>query len=284
MTGCGRKDQGNKSTPTTGSLAVFTSSSITSVIQQGADQFNRQYVNANVNVYTLDSRAIVDSIINRKADIGYFDRVLSKEESLAVVQSRKHVYSFLLGTTVATWIVNPGNSVIAIDSLQLLKILTGEITTWDAVGGPKEKINVYLPSIGDGAWSVMELYFGHALTKVEGHYWPADSLVILRVAEDANGFGLVGRQLDDARVKRLKWRHPLMANPIPANVGSLQQGTYPFKVGLYYYTIADRTDLASGFLSFMAANLGQRIIADNGFLPGMVPVRIVNLAPQGDQK
>jgi ABC-type Fe3+ transport system substrate-binding protein len=53
---------------------------------------------------------------------------------------------------------------------------------------------------------------------------------------------------------------------------------------LYYYTIADRTDLASGFLSFMASNQGQRVIADQGYLPEMIPVRVVTLSPSGEQK
>jgi len=99
--------------------------------------------------------------------------------------------------------------------------------------------------------------------------------------------GLVGMQITPSahpEVKKVKWINPLLADPVPANIGTLQEGRYPFKMGLYYYTIADRTDLASGFLSFMAGNQGQRLVADNGFLPAMIPVRIVNLSPYGDQK
>jgi phosphate transport system substrate-binding protein len=111
--------------------------------------------------------------------------------------------------------------------------------------------------------------------------------VLANVKEDPNALGLVGRQIagaDNPQLKKLKWINPILADPVPANIGSLQEGKYPFQVGLYYYTIADRTDLASGFLSFMASNAGQRLIADNGFLPAMIPVRIVNLSSTGDQK
>ena len=254
------------------------------MVQAGADEFNRLYTKANVNVYPLDSRAIADSMIYRHADIGYFDRNLTEAESLAVVQSRKHVYRFHLGSTVATWIAHPTNDVTELDSLQILGILTGKITNWRAAGGSDENINIYLPPVGDGAWIALREYFGDALAQIEAHYWPSDSAVVAEVAHDPAGFGFVGRAIYDKQIKRIRWRHPLLADAVPANIGALQEGKYPFRVRLCYYTIADKTDLASGFLSFMASNAGQRLIADRGFLPELIPVRIVNLTPSGDQK
>jgi len=282
--GCTDKEKREASTPTSGSLAVFASPAVESVIQSGADQFNRLYQKANVNVYALNSRAIVDSMINRRCDIGYFDRSLSEAESLAVVATRKHLYSFLLGSTVATWIVHPENSITLIDSIQALEILTGKMMSWKAFGGSDDSIHVYLPSLGDGAWVALQDFFGDALNKVNAYYLPSDSLVVARVAEDPTGLGFVGGQAYNQavelrqKVKKLRWRHPMLADPVPANIGSLQEGKYPFRIHLYYYTIADQTDLASGFLSFMASNPGQKIIADHGYLPAMVPVRIVNLS------
>jgi len=254
------------------------------VVQAGADEFNRLYAKANVNVYPLDSRSIVDSIIYRRADIGYFDRNLTEAESLAVVQSRKRVYCFHLGSTVATWIAHPVNEVTDLDSLQILGLLTGKITNWHDVGGRDEEIVIFLPPLGDGAWVALQQFFGDALAEVEAHYWPSDSAVVAEVANDPAGLGFVGRAIYDKRIKRIRWRHPLLEDAVPANIGALQEGKYPFRVRLCYYTIADKTDLASGFLSYMASNAGQRLIADNGFLPELIPVRIVNLTPSGDQK
>jgi len=279
LAGCGKKDAADTSTPTRGSIAVYASPSITEIVQKGADAFNRQYPEANVNVYPVNSRAIVDSLINGRTNWAYLDRSLSEEESLAVTNTRDHVYSFLLGSTVATWIVHPDNPLVTLDSLQILRILTGEITSWKSVGGGGGDINVYLPPLGDGAWMSLVHFYGiQNLNEVNAHYWPTDSLVMANVAQDRQGLGLVGFQvIDRPGIKKVKWRNPLLADPVPANIGTLQQGRYPFQVRLKYYTIAERTDLAAGFLSFMAANPGQKILADNGFLPAQVPVRIVNL-------
>ncbi len=282
--GCSKSAKEAESTPTSGSLAAYAAPSIATVVQAGADEFNRLYSKANVNVYSLDSRAIVDSMIYRRTDIGYFDRNLSEAESLAIVQSRRHVYRFLLGSTIATWIVHPSNEVSELDSLQILDILTGKITNWHDVGGSDDEIDVILPPLGDGAWIALKEFFGDALGEVEAHYWPSDSAVVAEVANDPGGLGFVGRTIYDKRIKRIRWRDPLLADAVPANIGALQEGKYPFRVRLCYYTIADKTDLASGFLSFLASNAGQRLIADNGFLPEMIPVRIVNLSPSGDQK
>lgn len=281
LPGCAKKQKQEATTPTSGSIAIFASPAIEPVVQTCADEFNRLYQNANVNVYPLNSRAIVDSLINRRTEVAYFDRALSQAESLAIIKTRKQLYSFVLGSTVATWVVNPQNPMKTIDSLQVLKILTGKATFWQALGGPNEKINIYLPPLGDGAWKALEDFFGPALTKVDAYYWPSDSLVIARVSEDRGGFGLVGKPVYDPKVKKLLWRNPILAEPVAVNIGSLQEGKYPFRVRLYYYTIADRTDLASGFLSFMASNAGQRVIADQGFLPEMVPARVVTLPPTG---
>jgi len=284
LAGCAKNQEKKTSTATSGSAAIFASPAIEPVVQAGADQFSRLYQNANVNVYSLNSRAIVDSMIYRRTDVGYFDRSLSEAESLAVVNTRKHLYSFVLGSTVATWIVNPKNPANIIDSLQALNILTGRVTSWKALGGSGDKVNIYLPPLGDGAWSALESFFASALTEVDAHYWPSDSLVVERVAEDPNALGFVGKPVYDSRVKKLRWRNPILADPVVANIGSLQEGKYPFRIRLYYYTIADRTDLASGFLSFMASNAGQRLIADQGFLPEMVPARVVTLPPSEDHK
>lgn len=284
VVGCAKKGRQQASTPTTGSLAIFVSPAIESVIQSGADQFNRLYQEANINVYPLNSRAIIDSLIYRRTDAAYFDRPLSEAESLAVINTRRHIYSFVLGSTVATWIVNPQNSASVIDSLQAIQILTGRVTSWKALGGPDRKINIYLPPLGDGAWNVLESFFGPSLSEVNAYYWPSDSLVLERVAEDPDALGFVGRPIYDPKVKKLRWHDPLLADPVAANIGTLQEGKYPFRIRLYYYTIADRTDLASGFLSFLASNAGQRVIADQGFLPEMVPARVVTLPPAGDHK
>jgi phosphate transport system substrate-binding protein len=282
--GCSKPAKEAESTPTSGSLAVLAAPAIAPVVQAGADAFNRLYSKANVNVYPLDSRAIVDSMIYRRTDIGYFDRNLSEAESLAIVQSRRHVYRFHLGSTIATWIVHPSNDVSELDSLQILDILTGKITNWHDVGGSHDDIDIFLPPLGDGAWIALKESFSDALAEVEAHYWPSDSAVVAQVANDPAGLGFVGRAIYDKRIKRIRWRDPLLADAVPANIGALQEGKYPFRVRLCYYTIADKTDLASGFLSFLASNAGQRMIADNGFLPEMIPVRIVNLSPSGDQK
>lgn len=281
---CAKKEKQQETTPTTGSMAIFASLAIEPVIQSGADEFNRLYPKANVNVYSLNSRAIVDSLIYRRIDVGYFDRPLSQAESLAVIKTRKQLHAFILGSTVATWIVHPKNPISVIDSVQAFRILTGQVTSWKALGGSNYRINIYLPPLGDGAWGALEDFFGAALSKVDAHYWPSDSLVLERVAEDPAALGFVGEPVYDTRVKKLSWRDPILAEPVVANIGSLQEGKYPFAIRLYYYTIGDRSDLASGFLSFMASNAGQRLIADQGFLPEMVPVRLITLPPAGEPK
>jgi phosphate transport system substrate-binding protein len=283
-TGCVRKERHRQSTPTSGSLVAFAAPAIAPVVQIGADQFNRLYSQANINVYPLESRAIVDSMIQGRTNAAYFDRRLAPPESLAIVQSRKHIYSFLLGITVATWLVHPENSVSTIDSLQLRSVLSGSITSWKELGGADDPIHIYLPALGDGAWEELMAFFDGALSNVQAHNSPSDSAVLAQVQNDPLALGLISRQISPSpQYKKLKWVNPILADPVPANIGTLQEGKYPFKIGLYYYTIADQTDLASGFLSFLAGNQGQRLIADHGFLPAMIPV-IINISSSRDQK
>jgi phosphate transport system substrate-binding protein len=265
-------------------LVAYVAPGIAPVVQKGADEFNRLYSKANVVVIPLDSRSIVDSLIHGRADVGYFDRNLEAAESTAVAQSRRHVYRFHLASTVATWMVHPENPVAELDSMQILQILKGATANWRDVGGSDAAIEVLLPPLGDGSWMALQQFYGEALREVSAHTWPNDSLIVERVAEAPGALGFVGQAVYDERVKKIRWRDPLLADPVPANIGKLQEGKYPFRVPLCYYTIGDNTDLASGFLSFLASNPGQRVFADQGFLPEMIPVRIVNLSPHGDQK
>jgi phosphate transport system substrate-binding protein len=216
-------------------------------------------------------------------DVGYFDRNVTEAESLAISNSRKHLYGFLLGSTVATWIVNPENPIITIDSLQAWEILTGKTTSWRNIGWINQPINIYLPPLGDGAWNELTNFFHGSLKQLKANFWPNDSLIIEQVSKDPYALGFIGRQIFNGKVKKLRWVNPLLEDPVPANIGALQEGKYPFKIRLYYFTIGDKTDLASGFLSFMASNAGQRLISDNGFLPEMVPVRAVTLTGSGNK-
>ncbi len=281
--GCARKSGDRQSTPTSGSLGVYVSPSVAPLIQAEADVFNQTYPQANLIVYPLVTGAILDSLINEKTSVAYLDRSLSEAESLVVVSSRKHVNLFILGSTVVTWIVNPQNDFKYLDSLQLLSILTGEFDSWKDLGGPDENLHIYIPPADDGAWLTLQNYFGDIQAKFLPQYQPSDSLIIQHVADDTWGLGMVGGSVAEGRVKKLKWKHPQLPDPVPANIGTLKEGSYPFSKSLCYYTVVERADLAGGFLSFISSNPGQRLLADKGFLPQMIPVRIVAPPAVGDQ-
>lgn len=110
-----------------GKVVVGGSSSVTPVMEKLAEAYEAIYADVDIDVQMMDSSTGVTSTIEGAYDIGMASRDLTEDE----------IAQGVTGTVIATdgvaVIVNKNNPLESLTSEQVMKIYTGEITTWSQV-------------------------------------------------------------------------------------------------------------------------------------------------------
>ena len=259
--------------PFEGAVSLPCAPSVATIIARGVDDFEQKYTKARINLSRRTCREAVDSLLNNKTEQIVIDRPLTHPESLAFQQSKKQIFLFRLARSPMAFIVNQSNPIDDLDSLQIAAILTGRFTQWSEVTGTgKDRpIHLYLPSQGEGVWELIQVLF-KTPAKIVAEVTPSDS-VSMRVANDPDGLGAVTGNV------------PEMVKPIGImfdgkkqrpTLRAVYEGRYPWVLPIVYVTCKEEIDVGTSFLNYISSNEGQRILANNGVLPAMVPLHVVD--------
>lgn len=110
-----------------GTVTVSGSSSVTPVMQKLAEEYQKLNSNVTIEVQQSDSTTGVTDAINGVSDIGMASREVTEDELSQGITAQAIA---LDGIAV---IVNTNNAIDEITSDSVLKIYTGEITSWSEV-------------------------------------------------------------------------------------------------------------------------------------------------------
>jgi phosphate transport system substrate-binding protein len=159
-------------------------------------------------------------------------------------------------------VVNPANGVGALTKNQVKDIFSGKTTNWKQVGGIDKAINLYTR---DEASGTREVFWEKALDK--GAISPKASVVVSNgamksaIASDPFAIGYVSVGHIDAGVKAVS------LDGIAPTLETVKTKKYTISRGLYSNTKGAPTGLAKKFIDYLLSADGQKIAADNGFIP-----------------
>lgn len=108
-----------------GKVTVAGSSSVTPVMEKLAEAYGKVNANATIEVQQSDSTTGVNSVMEGICDIGMASRNLKDEET--------GVTATVIAQDGIAVIVSLKNGVDDLTSEQIMKIYTGEVTTWDEI-------------------------------------------------------------------------------------------------------------------------------------------------------
>lgn len=108
-----------------GKITVAGSSSVTPVMEKLAEAYAKVNANATIEVQQSDSTTGVNSVMEGICDIGMASRNLKEEET--------GVTATVIAQDGIAVIVSLKNGVDDLTSEQIMKIYTGEVTTWDEI-------------------------------------------------------------------------------------------------------------------------------------------------------
>jgi len=289
---CTETDKHGRSldTPTSGSITVAADESLRPLIDAEIAAFEGIYTKANINViYTSEREAIEDLLSDSARCVIVTRRLDSDEMQILTDQKVKGMHRTVAKGAVAL-IVNKQNPDTLIRLEDLRKILSGETKSWKTPQSSHAPLGIEVvfdqPNAGIIQYLRDSLHlFGDKLPEnffaVNGN-----KEVVEYISRNPQALGLIDvswiSDSDDSTANSFLntvcvvgiSTDSVFYQPYQAYVA---QGQYPLSREVIVISREARTGLASGFLSFIASDKGQRVVLKSGLVPATMPIRIIEV-------
>ncbi len=274
--------------PTIGTLSIVADEGIEYIVSQEEDIFERTYKHATLNITYMPELEMFRHFMSDSVRVIMTTRPLSGEEIDYFEQKNSH----------------PRQTAFATSALAFITPKTTEDTTFTY----EQMITMFRDSAAGKIFVIENAKSGISneimrvanLDELPSHFYAFDSKqeVIKYVQEHDNAIGIVDwsdiSDSDSSEAKEILNTIHLAAISRP--VDSIQHGylrpyqynlqdrKYPFTRDLYIINRTGKNDVGAGFASFVAGEIGQRIILKSGLLPKYQDERILEINTTSDIK
>jgi phosphate transport system substrate-binding protein len=250
------------------SIKISGSTTVLPIVQKAADQYMEAHPDADIQISGGGSGVGIQAIGAKTVDIGMSSRDVTKEEMTK--------YPSFVVTTVAqdgiAVVVNPSNEIKFITEDQVNKIYMGTTTKWTEINGANVPgTNNQIVVIGRDSASGTRVYFDEVIlfkrspTKnmLEKN---SNGAILQTVAQTPGSIGYVsiGFVSNDVKALPIWWNSQQFIAPTLDNVKSKK---YPISRDLYVITNGKPTGLTGDFIKYILSPEGQKIVADEGYVP-----------------
>ena len=250
------------------SIRISGSTTVLPIVQKAADQYMETHPDADIQISGGGSGVGIQAIGAKTVDIGMSSRDVTKDEMTK--------YPSFVVTTVAqdgiAVVVNPANEIKFITQDQVKGIYLGTITKWTEINGANVPgTNNQIVVIGRDSASGTRVYFDEVIlskaTPTKNMLEKNSNGAILQtVAQTPGSIGYVsiGFVSNDVKPLPIWWNSQQFIAPTLDNV---KNRTYPISRDLYVITNGKPTGLTGDFIRYILSPEGQKIVADEGYVP-----------------
>lgn len=270
---CNKSSKEVNETITTGQLNVWVDETLLPIMEEQKAVFESQYKYAKVNLISKSETEISKAIVEGKADYFVLARKLNANET-----------SYFKSKTIlgkVTPIAKDGVALIANNNDDIKQISLIELESYFK-GDTSVKKLVFDNANSSTLSFLMEKFKSNSLPKNNVSAFTTNTEVIKFVSENENAIGFVGvnwlTNVDletESRLKNIKVI-PLVNDKkelVKPSQSSLALNDYPLTRTIFVLNYQGKSGLGMGFASFVAGNIGQRIILKSGLLPEHIPTR-----------
>lgn len=268
-------DKNAKETILKGSTTIYVDETLAPIIEDQVAVFENEY-NAKVTLVAKSESETVNSLFKEKAAIAILSRNLSAEELKIFKQRKINPKITIFATDAVAFISNKSNKDTLVALNDVISFMQGK---------PVASIKgLVFDNLNSSTVRYMNSLAGIKAIPEKGVFsFKSNDEVIKYVSENEGMIGIVG----------VNW----LSQPLPAmqkyvdNVTTLgvkglrgdnyyipsqnniAEGKYPLARDLYIINCQGFSGLGMGFASFVAGDVGQRIILKSGLLPVRIPTR-----------
>lgn len=245
-------------------VTVMGSSTVMPLAEASAEEFNVVQHDYLVSVTAGGTGAGILGIVERKYDIAMASRAITAEEKQNFGDKFQEFKIGMDGISIAVSDDIYQEGVKDLNKKQVKQIYTGEITNWKEVGGPDKDIYVISREYGSGTRDDFnEAVLEDVMAETPGVDTVAYSGAEVKTAISGSdrAIGYVGFNYLGGGVQGIAF------NGIVPSYENIKLDIYELKRDLYFYTFGDPSPGARAFIDFVMGPEGQRIAAEEGFIP-----------------
>jgi phosphate transport system substrate-binding protein len=272
LCGCPGQDAPPSAAPAaTGAQALTVKGSDTMVhlVTAWAEAYGQERPGQEVTVTGGGSGTGIAALINGTTDVAMCSRDMKPDELERAQRSGRTLDRVVVGQDGIALVVHPDNPVSALTLDQLRQVFNGTLQRWSQVGGPDLPILALSRESSSGTYAFFK---EHVLRKDDYgaavRLLPSTAGIIQSTAQDRGSIGYVGLgYAKGAKVKVLSIKADEAAPAVAPSPATIADGSYAISRALLLYAPVDRRGIAKEFIEFALSGAGQRIVADNGYIP-----------------
>jgi phosphate transport system substrate-binding protein len=277
-------------TATSGSITITVDEGLKPLIDAEVSAFEAIYTNAHIKVIYTSEEQAVDLMLKDSARATIVTRYLAPDEQQILANQKYKSRQLKLAIGGVALIVNRASTDTVISMTDFKRILNGEIQQWNWTSYGKRS-SAGMEVVFDQPNSGIIRYLRDSVTRFDSlpRNWFAlkgNSAVIDYVSKKKEALGLIDlcwiSDRDDSTANTFLSAVKVMG--ISTDSGFFQpyqayiaQKQYPLRREVIMISREGRTGLASGFMSFIGGQIGQRVVLKSGLVPATMPVRIVDI-------
>lgn len=276
---CSKKEQNKEETIIKGSTSILVDETLVPVIEDQIAVFE-SYYDAHITIISESESEVLNSLIKQESGIAVLTRELSDNEKKLFEQKKIIPRTTKIAIDAIAFIANKNNNDTLIALKEVVAFMQGQSST-------KIKGLVF-DNPNSSTVRFMNTIAGIKTMRTEAVYsFKTNEEVIRFVAQNDGMIGVVGvnwlsqpspkmQEFVD-KVNILAVKNLTGKDYFEPTQNNLAEGQYPLARDLYVINCQGNSGLGMGFASFVAGDIGQRIILKSGLLPIKVPGRRFNI-------
>jgi phosphate transport system substrate-binding protein len=298
FTSCNQNQNGEpEDTPTSGEINISVDETFKPIVDSEISIFENTYKYAKIKVSYKPEEKAFEDLLNDSARIIIVTRELTSEENKHFEILKLFPHKTKIAYDAVALLTNRDNPDSLFSDEQVKKIITGEISTWKQLN-PKSSnspIQLVFDNKNSGTLRYLKEYAGNKNLAKNSSATDSSNAVIDYVSKNKNAIGVIGVTWvgDRSDTTMMSFNKKVRIAEISPPDSSEGRGEYykPYQayIATRYYPLwrtvyiisrEARAGLGTGFASFVAGDLGQKIILRSGLVPASMPVRLVQLRNQ----
>lgn len=245
-------------------VTVMGSSTVMPLAESAAEAFNQEQNEYLVSVTAGGTGAGILGIVERKYNIAMASRIITEEEKERFGESFQQFKVGMDGISIAVSDEIYQKGVRNLNRDQVKRIYSGEITNWKEVGGPDRDIYVISREYGSGT---RDDFNEAVMEEIDAETGGVDTIaysgaaVKTAISRSDRAIGYLGFNYLGGGVQGIAF------NGIVPSYENIKLDIYELKRNLYFYTFGDPVPGAKAFIDFVLGPQGQKIAAEEGFIP-----------------
>jgi phosphate transport system substrate-binding protein len=267
-------------TLTSGVLRIAAEPDVATLVRATADAFEAGYPAATISVVARTSREAMADVFANRADLAVIGREIELIERQAATEAGLEMEAFRWARDGVAVIAHPSNPVNQVSCDDLRAALSDPTLAWSEFGGADRRLVPVLPRASSG----LTQFVARFLVEREDIQVPAitgdsDSAVIAGVRGNVDALGFVSAARLGGGVKLLALSRTTGMPYVALDAETVHGNDYPLARSFHIVSRTPGRKLAGGFITFARSEQGQRLVADQGYVPVTVPVRFTRRLP-----